>query len=187
MAFPLNCLRPDVMSWQGALTCLFTKYGQRKVCPTIGTSVSSVLSEKGRPFDMRQLQGYKVVLCERLKPLAKILIGLYQCDFRPSKSIIDQIFKLRQILEKTQKNKSTDTIFLSTIRQPSIRNRVFAAMSELGISAKLLMLCTVVWRNYCSSVKVGMDSFVSIDTVRGFRQGDPLPYDLFNFAMESVL
>ena len=41
--------------------------------------------------------------------------------------------------------------------------------------------------NSCSSVKVGMDLSEPFDTVRGFRQGDPLSCDLFNFVMESVL
>ena len=42
------------------------------------------------------------VLCDRLKPHAKALIGPYQCSFKPGKSTIDQIFTLRQILEKRQ-------------------------------------------------------------------------------------
>ena len=35
-------------------------------------------------------------------------------------------------------------------------------------------------------VKVGKDLSEPFDTVRGFRQGDPLSCDLFNFLMESV-
>ena len=67
---------------------------------------------------------YKVLssaLCERLKPQAKALIGSYQCGFRTGKSTIDQIFTLRQIMEKRHGNQ--------------VRDRVYAAMSELGISA----------------------------------------------------
>ena len=51
------------------------------------------------------------VLCERLKPLLNKLIGSYQCGFRPGKSTIDQIFTLRQILEKTQ-DKQINTFHL---------------------------------------------------------------------------
>ena len=61
---------------------------------------------------------YKVlttVLCEILKHHAKALIGPYQCGFRPGKSTIDQIFTLRQILEKIpMKTKTKHTTFLST-------------------------------------------------------------------------
>ena len=55
------------------------------------------------------------------------------------------------------------------------------------IPAKLIRLCRMTLSNSCSSVKVGMDLYEPINTVRGFRQGDPLSCDLFNFVMESVL
>ena len=60
-------------------------------------------------------------------------------------------------------------------------------MSELGISAKLIRLSRMTLSNSCTSVKVGMDLSETFDTVRGFRQGEPLSCDLFNFVMESVL
>ena len=60
-------------------------------------------------------------------------------------------------------------------------------MSELGIPAKLIRLCRMTLSNSRSVVKVGMDLSEPFDTVRGFRQGDPLSCDLFNFVMESVL
>ena len=52
-------------------------------------------------------------------------------------------------------------------------------MSELGIPAKLIRLCRMTLINSCSSEP--------FDTVRGFKQGDPLSCDLINFLMESVL
>ena len=41
--------------------------------------------------------------------------------------------------------------------------------------------------NSCTSVKVGKDLSEPFDTVRGFRQGVPLSYDVLNFLLESVL
>ena len=111
MASPLNCLRPDVMSWWGACTSLFTrgKHAQR-----LEPQYPLSCPEKGRPYDMHQLTpvsllsiAYKVltgVLCERLKPLVRTLIGLYQCGFRFGKYTIGQIFILLQILEKTHES-----------------------------------------------------------------------------------
>ena len=60
-------------------------------------------------------------------------------------------------------------------------------MSEFGISAKLIRLCRMTLSNSCCSVKVCKDYSGPFDTVRGFRQGDALSCDLFNFLMESVL
>ena len=53
-------------------------------------------------------------------------------------------------------------------------------MFELDIPAKLIS-------NSRSSVKVGMDLSEPFVTVQGFRQGDTLSGDLFNFVTESVL
>ena len=53
-----------------------------------------------------------------------------------------------------------------------VRDRVFSAMSELGISAKLIELC---------SITVGMDVSEPFATVLDFGQGE-----LFNFVMEGV-
>ena len=53
---------------------------------------------------------YKVlssILCEKLKPYVINTIGRYQCGFMPGRSTTDQIFTLRQILEKTQEYRTT--------------------------------------------------------------------------------
>ena len=139
------------------------------------------------PISYKVLTG---VLCERLKPLIKTLIGPYQCGFRPSKSTNDQIFILRQMLANTHE-KQIDTHHLlvdhKTAFDSLIRDHVFAAMSELGIPAKLIRLWRMTLSNSCNSVKIGIDLFEPFDTVQGFRQGVPLSSDIFNFVMESVL
>ena len=59
------------------------------------------------------------VLYERLKSKVGKIIGQYQCGFRSGKSTIDQIFTLRQILEKIQE-KQIDTyhIFFDCFGKP---------------------------------------------------------------------
>jgi len=136
---------------------------------------------------------YKVlssVVCERLKPYAESLIGPYQCGFRPGKSTTDQIFTLRQILEKAYENQiDTYHLFLdykAAFDSPK-RDCLYAVMSELGIPAKLIRLCSMTLSNTKCSVKVGNDVSEPFGTDRGLRQGDSLSCNLFNFVMESVL
>ena len=98
------------------------------------------------------------VLCERLKPFVNKLIGTYQCSFRPGKSTIDQIFTLRQILEKTR-DKQINTFhlfveFKSAFNTPH-RDHLYATMSELGIPAKLIRLCEMTLNNAQCVVKIG--------------------------------
>ena len=136
---------------------------------------------------MRQLSGYKVLtseLCARLKLHAKALIARYQCGFRPGKSTIDQMLEKRH--ENQDKIHHIFVEFQAAFDGP-VRDRVYTAMSELGIPAKQIRLCRMTLSNSCSFVKVGKDLSVPFDTVRAFRQGEPLSCDLFNFLLESVL
>ena len=84
--------------WSLSVLCPVLKKGHATICTNYrGISLLSI--------------AYRIlssVLCERLKPFMNKLIGSYQCGFRPGKSTIDQIFTLRQILEKTQE-KQIDT------------------------------------------------------------------------------
>ncbi|XP_060665319.1 uncharacterized protein LOC132797575 [Drosophila nasuta] len=136
---------------------------------------------------------YKVltsILCERLKPHAEALIGPYQCGFRPGKSTVDQIFTLRQILEKSYENQ-IDTYHLFVDYKAAFdsprRDRLYAAMSELGIPAKLTRLCRMTLSNTISSVKVGCGQSETFTTKCGLRQGDSLSCILFNILVESII
>ena len=97
--------------WNFSAICPVLKKGDHTICDNYrGVSLLSI--------------AYKVrtsVLCESLKPHVKALIGPYQCSFKPSKSNIEQIFTLHQILEKThEKQDKIHHIFVSTSRQLSI-------------------------------------------------------------------
>ncbi|XP_049316314.1 potassium voltage-gated channel protein Shal isoform X2 [Bactrocera dorsalis] len=90
------------------------------------------------------------VLCERLKPTVNKLIGPYQCGFRPGKSTTDQIFTMRQILEKTRERRiDTHHLFVDfkVAFNSMKRSCLYAAMSEFCISAKLIRLCKLTLSN----------------------------------------
>jgi hypothetical protein len=42
------------------------------------------------------------VLFARISPFAENIIGNYQCGFRKNRSMTNQIFTLRQVMEKTK-------------------------------------------------------------------------------------
>ena len=98
------------------------------------------------------------VLCERLKPQAKTLIGPYQCGFRPANSTIDQIFTLCQMLEKRHENQDkTHQLFVDfkAAFDSPVRDGIYAAMSELSMPTKQIRLRRMALSNSCSCVKVG--------------------------------
>ena len=169
---------PDV--WNQSVICPVLKKGDPTRCENYrGISLISI--------------SYKVlstILCERLKPYTNTLVGPYQCGFRPGRSTTDQIFTLRQILEKTHEFQ-VDTYHLFVDYKAAfdspVREAVHEIMTELGIPAKLTRLCMMTMSNTTSSVKVGAEISEPFDTLRGFRQGDPLSCNLFNLIMEAVI
>ena len=163
-------------------------------------SVLCPIHKKGDPAICANYRGisllniaYKVlasVLCERLKPTVNQLIGPYQCGFRPGKSTIDQIFTIRQILEKTHERRiDTHHLFVDfkAAFDSTERSYLYAAMSEFGIPAKLIRLCKMTLLNTSSAVRIGKDLSEPFDTKRGFRQGDSLSCDFFNLMLESIV
>ena len=103
------------------MLCLVLKKGDATIFISLLTIAYRILSS---------------VLYEGLKQFVNKLIGSYQCGFRRGKSTIDQIFTLRQILEKTRV-KQINTHHLFAFDTPH-RDHLYATMSEFGISAKLI-------------------------------------------------
>jgi len=163
-------------------------------------SIICPIHKKGDPFDCANYRGislqniaYKIfstVLCERLKPFVNNLIGSYQCGFRPGKSTIDQIFTLRQILEKTLEVQ-IDTHHLFVDFKAAFdsvdRDELYNTMSSFDIPAKLVRLCRMTLENSRCSVRVGEDLTEAFHVKKGLRQGDALSCDLFNIALERIV
>ena len=136
---------------------------------------------------------YKIlsaVLRERLKPFVNNLIGPYQCGFRPGKSTIDQIFTLRQILEKIQELQiDTHHLFIDfkAAYDSIYREELYRAMSSFGTTVKLFRLCRMTMENARCSIKVEKGLTDAFDVKKGFRQGDALSCDFFNIVLERIV
>ena len=112
------------------------------------------------------------------------------CGFRPNISTIDQIFTLRQILEKTHEQQiDTYHLFIDykAAFDTPIREKLFETMSAYGIPSKLIRLCRMTLSDTKSSVKIGSDLSEPFTTTRGLRQGDSLSCNFFNLLMEKIL
>jgi hypothetical protein len=135
---------------------------------------------------------YKVfanILYDRLLPHAKAAVQHYQAGFQSGKSTTDQLFALRQILEKCNEfNITTHHLFIDIkAAYDTIRNEVYVGMSELNFPTKLIRLtkatltivtCCVIIQNDCSE---------SFETRQGLRQGDVLSTLLFNVVLEVIV
>ena len=156
--------------------------------------------KKGDPKECKNHRGisvlnsaYKIlssILCERLKPFLQNIIGDYQCGFRPGKSTTDQIFTLRQILEKTREYQiDTHHLFID-FRQAydSVkRDELYSAMNHLGIPTKLIKLCKMTLTETYSAVRLAKAASAHFEVKKGLRQGDALSCDLFNICLEMII
>ena len=86
---------------------------------------------------------YKIlanILLSRLIPYAKEIIGNHQCGFRRSRSTIDHIFCIRQILEKKWEYSEVHQLFID-FKKASVRREVlYKVLIDFGIHRKLVSL-----------------------------------------------
>ena len=136
---------------------------------------------------------YKIlssILQERIAPYAKTIIGQYQCGFIPGKSTTDQIFTLRQAMEKCLEfNIPTYHLFIDfkAAYDSIARVELYKAMREFGIPNKLTRLCRLTMTNVTSQVKKAGLLSRPINIFNGLRQGDGLACLLFNLALEKAI
>ncbi|CAK1591299.1 unnamed protein product [Parnassius mnemosyne] len=175
-------------------------WNNEKMADDWNTSVICPLHKKGDILDCNNYRGisllntgYKVfanMLFNKLKPYVESSLGEYQCGFRPNRSTVDQIFSLRQILEKTfEYNVNTHHLFVDfkAAYDNVHRSFLYQAMMEIGIPTKLVRLTEMTLRNSQSVDRVQTNVSEPFRTNDGLRQGDALSCLLFNIALDKCI
>jgi hypothetical protein len=86
---------------------------------------------------------FAIILNQRLVDIVETELGDYQSGFRPSRSTIDNIFMIRQIIEKCYEyNVDIHNIFRDYMHAfDSIkRNKILDSLTENEIPSKLIRL-----------------------------------------------
>ncbi|PSN43351.1 hypothetical protein C0J52_15555 [Blattella germanica] len=169
---------PD--DWNVGIICPIHKKGDTMVCSNYrGISLLPI--------------AYKVfsnILFSRLAPYVENVVGDYQCGFRQGRSTVDQIFTIRQILEKCKEfGIDTHHLFIDfrSAYDSIDRNNLYAAMEDLEIPKKLITLVKVTMENTQSKIKIQNKLSNPVTIKNGVRQGDSLSCLLFNIALEKVI
>jgi hypothetical protein len=124
---------------------------------------------------------YKILsntLLARLTPYADEIMGDHQCEFQRNRSTTDQIFCIRQILEKKRElNGTVHQQFIDFKKAyDSVRREVlYNILIEIGIPRKLVGIIKMCLNETYSTVRTGL------------KQGDVLSPLLFNFALEYAI
>lgn len=166
--------------WKMGIICPLYKKGDPMICG----------SYRGITLLTSTYKLFSKILYLRLLPYVENVLGSYQCGFRQGKSTIDQIFTLRQILEKTKEFKiETHHLFIdfSSAYDSIKRPQLYAAMEEFEIPRKLIRMVKATMENSMCKVRVQNELSESFETTNGLRQGDSLSCLLFNLALEKVI
>ena len=129
------------------------------ICPTY---------KKGDKFNCNNYRGitllnttYKIfssLLANKIKNYAEKFLGDYQCGFRQNRGTVDQLFVVRQIMEKFYEYYIDLYMLFIDFKQAfdSInRKQLYKTMQRFGISAKIIKLTVMTMENTMASINIG--------------------------------
>lgn len=116
--------------WQKSIICSIHKKGDKLVCENY----------RGISLLCTSYKVFSKILEHRLKPYAENIVGEYQVGFRPGRSTIDQLFTVKQVLDKCwEYNVEVHQIFedFKQAYDSVNRNALFRIMLQFGIPKNL--------------------------------------------------
>jgi hypothetical protein len=133
---------------------------------------------------------FATILTQRLVDITEIELGDYQSAFGPKRSRIENIFMIRQIIEKCYEyNIDIHNIFIEYMHAfDSIkRNKILDSLTQNKIPPKLIRLIKLTLKNTRTKVKVNNEYTEEFRVKSGVKQGDPLSPTLFSQVIDTVL
>jgi hypothetical protein len=159
-----------------------------------------VLHKKGDKTDCHNYRGvnllnvtYKIltgIINERIMLITEQRIGEYQCGFWRSRSTMDQIFVLRQLIEKHYEHGSD--LHLLFIDYKSTfdgvnRRKLVESMHRIGIPKELVNLARMTLTETYAKVKIENEFGREFKYSSGVKQGDGLSTTLFNIILHTAI
>lgn len=168
------------LEWSSAIIAPIHKKGSAKDCNNYrGISLLSIVGKL-----------YASIIERRVREIVEPLLDENQCGFRPMRGCQDQIFCMRQIIEKSyEKNKDLFMCFvdLEKAYDRVPREKLFSVLSEYNINEGLLRAIQGMYKNSRAAVRI--DGRISdwFNVATGLKQGCPLSPLLFVIFMDKII
>jgi len=133
---------------------------------------------------------YTILINKRLSEITENKLGDFQMCFHPNRSTIDNIFIVRQILEKCcEYNIELHNIFVdySQAFDSIHRNKIIECLNKYEIPQKLIKLIGLTFINTTAKVKIGNQLTNEFRIVSGVKQRNPLSATLFSIVIDNIL
>ena len=136
---------------------------------------------------------YKIiarVIYHRLLPYVEPVLGDYQAGFRNNRSTSDQIFSIRQVIEKRWEFAKDSHIIFVDFKQAYDclhRESLWKILAGFMVPTKLINIIKALYNETTAKVKVNGGYSDPFPILSGVRQGCLLSPCLFNLALEWVV
>jgi hypothetical protein len=118
------------------------------------------------------------------------IIKEYRCGFRPNRSTTDQLFVLRQMMEKHYAHSMDLHMLFVDFRNAFDnvnRKRLYEVMKQMEIPDKLIRLIQMTMNTTQAQIKRDNKQRTKFEFNAGVNQGDSLSAVLFIVALRSVI
>jgi hypothetical protein len=177
------CFREGRVPTDWSDACIVPLYkgkGDKYVCSNFrGISLLSVVGKV-----------YGRVLIERIRRETESVIGEEQCGFRSGRGCVDQVFAVRQVVEKyLEKGKDVFWAFMDLEKAYDRidREALWKVLRLYGVGGRLLNAVKSFYRNSRACVRVGNGESEWFAVNVGLRQGCVMSPWLFNMYMDGVV
>jgi hypothetical protein len=145
-----------------------------------------------RPITLLNV-AYKIfafIINQRLVNIIETELGVYQSGFRPKRSTNDNIFMIRQTIDKCYEyNIDIHNIFIdyTHVFDSTKRNKTLDSLIQNKISSKLIILIKLTLVNTTAKAKVNNAYTAEFKVENGVKQGDSLSPTLFSLVIDTAL
>jgi hypothetical protein len=110
-----------------------------------------------------------------------------QMGFRANRSTTDNLFIVRQIIEKCHEfNTELYNVFIDYTLYTVLRDKILKCLNKYEVPSKLMKLVAKTVQNTKARVKINQTYTEKFEISTGVKQGDPLSAVLFSIVIDGI-